>query len=156
MKQQMDSLCAILQESLELYENFIKVEYDKYDAVIKDDIKKLDEIISLEQVFYLKVKGLEQKREQLIESMDMKDKTLKEIIEMSNEEESSRLKPMYDRLLKALTDFKKINSECKTLIEVRLHRIDVAMGILGEKDNNYLNGENQKNNLKNHIVSKKI
>ena len=156
MKQKMDSLCAILQESLELYENFIKVEYEKYDAVIKDDIKKLDETISKEQVFYLKVKGLEQKREQLIESMGMKDKTLREIISMSNQEDSSRLMPLYDKLLKSLTDFKKINLECKTIIEVRLHRIDAAMNKLGEKDSSYPQQESQKNNLKSNIVSKKI
>lgn len=156
MKEKMDFLYAILQESLELYENFIKVEYDKYDAVIRDDIKKLDEVISQEQVFYLKVKGLEQRREKLIESMGMKHKTLKEIIELSDEHERLRLKPMYDSLLVSLNDFKKINSECKTVIEVRLHRIDVAMSKLGEKQNNYPNAEGQKNNLKSNIVSKKI
>ncbi len=153
---QMDSLCTILQESLELYENFIKVEYEKYDAVIKDDIKRLDEVISNEQVFYLKVKGLEQKKEKLIESMGMKDKSLKEIINISVQEDRSRLIPLYDNLMKALTDFKKINHECKTIIEVRLHRIDVAMNKLGEKDNSYPQNENQKNNLKSNIVSKKF
>lgn len=156
MKQKMDSLCTILQESLELYENFIKVEYEKYGAVIKDDIKKLDEVISEEQVFYLKVKGLEQKREQLIESMGMKDKTLKEIISMSNQEDSARLTLLYDKLLIALTEFKKINLECKTIVEVRLHRIDAVMNKLGEKDNGYPQNEIQKNNLKSNIVSKKF
>lgn len=156
MKQKMDSLYAILEESSELYENFIKVEYEKYDAVIKDDIKKLDEVIEQEQVFYLKVKGLEHKKEKLIETMCMKDKSLKEIICLCDEDESLRLKSMYDRLLKALNDFKRINLECKTIIEVRLHRIDVAMSVLGEKENNYPSSENQKNSLKSSIVSKKI
>lgn len=154
--EQMNALYEILQESAELYESFIKIEYEKYDAVIKDDIKKLDEIISKEQVFYLKMKGLEQKKEKSIQAMNMKDKTLKEIIETSDKEENYKLKLVYDRLFKALTDFKEINIECKTLIEVRLHRIENAMIKLGEKENTYTNGEGQKNNLKSHIVSVKI
>jgi len=154
--EQMDALYALLEESAELYEEFIKVEYEKYDAVIKDDIKSLDEIISKEQVFYLKMKGLEQKREKLTQTMNMKDKTLKEIIELTDKEVNNKLKLVYDRLFKALKDFKKINSECKTLIEVRLHRIENVMTKLDEKENTYTSGESQRNNLKSHIVSKII
>lgn len=152
--EQMDALYTILEESLELYESFIKVEYDKYDAVIKDDIKKIDEIISKEQVFYLKAKGLEQKREKITNSMNIKDKTLREIIEMDDEEDNSKLKLVYDRLFKVLEDFKIISSECKTLIEVRLHKIEILQG--KQNDNTYFSGESQKNNLKSHIVSKRI
>jgi len=154
--EQMDALYTILEESLELYESFIKVEYDKYDAVIKDDIKKIDEIISKEQVFYLKAKGLEQKREKITNSMNIKDKTLREIIEMDDEEDNSKLKLVYDRLFKVLEDFKKISSECKILIEVRLHKIEILQGKQSENENTYLDGKSQKNNLKSHIVSKRI
>lgn len=157
--EQVDALCVLLQESAETYESFIKTEYDKYDAVASEDIKRLDQIIANEQVFYLKMKGLEQKREKLVQNMDMKGKTLIEIIEIigtEDKEESHRLKIVYDRLLKALNDFKKINLECKTLIEVRLHRIDNIMIKLGVKENTYTNGESKKNYFKSNIVSKKI
>lgn len=144
--EQIDALYGMLGEGALLYESLIKVEYDKYDAVIKDDINELDKIISKEQVFYLKMKGFEQKREKLMSSMNMNGKTLKEIIAMTDEPDNSKLKLMYDRLLKSLNDFKKITKECKTLIEVRLHKIDNAMNKLGEKENN----------LQGLIVSKKI
>jgi len=153
---QMDSLYSVLEEILELYSSFVKVEYEKYDAVVRNNIDKLDEIISKEQVFYLKAKGLEQRREKIIISLNMKDKTIKEIIEMTGEDESSRLKLLCERLNESLSDFKKINSECKTLIDVRLHRIDTAMSKLGERDNTYTNGENRKNDLNSHLVYKKI
>jgi len=159
---QLNELYVLLQDSAETYESFIKTEYEKYDAVARDDIKKLDEIIEIEQVFYLKAKGLEQKREKLIQSMGFKGKTLKEIIEKINEletdgnDENHKLKNVYDRLFKALNDFKKINLECKTLIGVRMHRIENAMSKLGEKENIYSNLENNKSYLKSHIVSKKI
>lgn len=153
---QMDSLYSVLEEILELYSSFVKVEYEKYDAVVRNNIEKLDEIISKEQVFYLKAKGLEQRRVRITDSMNIKDKTLTEIIEITGEDESARLKLLRDRLNNSLADFKKINSECKTLIDVRLHRIDTVMSKLGERDNTYTNGENRKNNLNSFIVSKKI
>lgn len=152
---QMDALYTMLQQNAELYESFIKIEYDKYDAVIRDDIKKLDEIISKEQVFCLRLKGHEQNREKLMLDMNMKDKTLKEIIEIADDDQSSKLKLMYDRLFKALLEFRKISEECKTIIEVRLHRIETAMSKLSEKENIYTNGDNY-NNIKSLIISKKI
>lgn len=152
----MDSLYSILEESLKLYSDFTKVEYEKYDAIVKEDIDKLDEIISKEQVFYLKTKGLEQKRDKIIDSLNMKDKTFKEIIEMCEEEDSIRLNILYDKLSKSLANFKDINLECKTLINVRLHKIDTASSKLGEKDNTYSNIESKKSNLNSHIVYKKI
>jgi len=82
-----DSLCDILKESTETYENLAKLEYDKYDLMIRDDINRLDEIISKEQVFYLKMKGLEQRRQKATRNINMQDKTLKEIIESSSDEE---------------------------------------------------------------------
>ncbi|MBP1925764.1 hypothetical protein J2Z76_001625 [Sedimentibacter acidaminivorans] len=152
-----DSLCDILKESTETYENLVKLEYDKYDLMIRDDINRLDEIISKEQVFYLKIKGLEQRRQKATRNINMQDKTLKEIIESSsNEEEKYKLKLEYDRLFKVLLDLKKVNSKCKTLIEIRLHRIDNAISKIGEKENTYTNVENQKNKIKNYLISKKI
>ena len=151
-----DSLCDILKESTETYESLVKLEYDKYDAMIRDDINRLDEIISKEQVFYLKMKGLEQRRQKATQNINMQDKTLKEIIESSDIEEKYKLKSEYDRLFKALLNFKKVNSKCKTLIEIRLHRIGHAMSKLGEKENTYTYVDHQKNNLKNCMVSKKI
>jgi len=161
MKQK-DTLYALLNESAETYESFIKIEYEKYDAVARDDIKKLDEIIETEQVFYMKMKGQEQKRNKLVQNMGFEDKTLKEIIEIikiEENDENHEFKKVYDRLFKALNDFKKINSECKTLIEVRLHRIENVMIELGKKENReyiYTNADNKKDYFKNHIVSKKI
>lgn len=154
--EQIDGLYIILNEFTELYDSFIKIEYDKYNSIITDDIKTLDEIISKEQVFYLKMKGLEQRLDKFLNSMDMKDKTLKQIIDLAKEEDCSKLKLIYDKLLKLINDFKKINKECKTLIEVRLHKIDKAMSELGEKKNTYSNINSPKDNLKSLIVSKKI
>lgn len=151
----MNRLKELLEESAEIYKNFLELEYKKYDAVIKDDIVTLDDIVSKEQVIYLKIRGLEQKREKLIDSMGMSGKTLKEIIDSSVDEKNILIEE-YDKLNNILYELKKITDRCKTLLEVRLHRIDKAMSQLGEKENIYTRVEDKNTNGKSLIISKKI
>lgn len=148
----MNTLYELLKENAELYKIFLDLEYKKYDAVIKNDIKLLDNIVSKEQAHYLKMRGIEQKREKLMDSLGMSDKTLKEIIGSS---ECDILEKQYEELSNTITELKKINSLLKTVIEVRLNRIEKAMISLGEKENTYSNGKN-KNTQKSLLISHKI
>jgi Fe2+ transport system protein B len=152
----MNRLIELLEESAELYKGFLELEYKKYDTVIKNDIEALDDIVSKEQAYYLKVRGIEQKREKLLESMGYKGKTLKEITEVCDENDKDMLNKEYDELLKIITDVKKISSLCRTLIEVRMHRIDKTMEQLGEKNNTYSNNQSSPGKSKSFILSKKI
>lgn len=151
----MKTLYEILRESAELYSNFLELEYKKYEFIIKDDTLSLDEAVAKEQAFYMKMRGLEQKRIAHIEKMGMKDKTLSEIIELSDDEDKKILKETHDELNRLLTEVKKISNLCKLVIEVRLRRIDKAMNKLGQKENTYSN-EDVKNNNKSFLLSKKI
>ncbi len=146
----------ILSESADLYKSFLELEYEKHDAVIKNDIELLDDIVSKEQVYYMKMRGLDQKREKLINSMGYKDMTLKEIIESDKMKNKKELTEKYNELYEIIHEVKKINNLNKTLIEVRMHKIDDALVQLGEKDNTYSNTENNNNRGKSLIFSKKI
>ena len=148
----MDTLYELLKENSELYKIFLDLEYKKYDAVIKNDIKSLDDIVSKEQAYYLKIRGIEQKREKLMDSLGMTGKTLKEIIDSTG---NHILEDQYEELNNTITELKKINSLLKTLIKVRLNRIDKKMISLGEKENTYSNGKN--NSIqKSLLISHKI
>ncbi len=148
----MDTLYELLKENSELYKIFLDLEYKKYDAVIKNDIKALDDIVSKEQAYYLKIRGIEQKREKLMDSLGMTGKTLKEIIDSTG---NDILEDQYEELNNTITELKKINSLLKTLIKVRLNRIDKKMISLGEKENTYYNGKN--NSIqKSLLISHKI
>lgn len=151
----MKTLYEILRESAELYSNFLELEYKKYEFIIKDDTLSLDEAVAKEQAFYMKMRGIEQKRIAYIEKIGMKDKTLAEIIELSGDDEKVILKEAYDELNRLITEVKKISNLCKLVIEVRLRRIDKAMSKLGQKENTYSN-EDVKNNTKSFLLSKKI
>ncbi|WP_019229745.1 flagellar protein FlgN [Sedimentibacter sp. B4] len=152
----MKTLYEILRESAELYSNFLELEYKKYEFIIKDDTLSLDETVAEEQAFYMKMRGLEQKRIAYIEKMGMKDKTLAEIIELSGDDDKAILKEAYDELNRLITEVKKISDLCKLVIEVRLRRIDRAMSKLGQKENTYSNEDVKNNNTKSFLLSKKI
>lgn len=152
----MNRLIELLEESAELYKNFLELEYKKYDTVVKNDIEALDDIVAKEQVYYLKIRGLEQKREKLLDSMGYKGKTLKEIADACGETDKNILNQEHDELNKIIAEVKKISSLCRTLIEVRMRRIDKAMEQLGEKDNVYSNNQSSPGKAKSLILSKKI
>jgi alanyl-tRNA synthetase len=148
----MDTLYELLRENAELYKIFLDLEYSKYDAVIKNDIKALDDIVAKEQAYYLKMRGIELKREKLMDSLGMSGRTLKEIIDSTGIE---KLEEPYEELRNTIAELKKINNLIKTVIEIRLNRIDKAMVSLGEKENTYSNGKN-KNTQKSLLISHKI
>jgi flagellar biosynthesis/type III secretory pathway chaperone len=152
----MNPLYDLLKGSTQLYSKLLELEHEKYDAVIKADVEVLDDIVSKEQAYYMKMRGDEQKREKLLKEMGFSGKTMREIINMSQGEEKDRLNDVYNELNGLLKEVKKINGMCKTLIEVRLRRVDNALSQLGEKENTYTETEHKNGNAKSLIFSKKI
>lgn len=148
----------ILKESSDLYKSFLELEYEKYDAVIKNDVDALDDIVSKEQVYYMKMRGVDQKREKLVDAIGCKGMTLKEIIETDKIKNNGEIIEKYNELSEIIQEVKKINSLCKTLIEVRMHKIDDALVQLGERDKTYSNTttENKNNSGKSVMFSKKV
>jgi len=146
----------ILKESIELYKSFLELEYAKHDAIIKNDIDELDAIVSDEQVYYMKMRGVDQKRERLVETMGCTGMTLKEILDTDKIESNKDLKEKYNELNDLIQEVRKINSLCKTLLEVRMRKIDDALVQLGERDKNYSNTENKSNGARSVLLSKKV
>lgn len=150
----MNALYELLKESIKIYKLFLELEYEKYTAVIKNDIIALDDIVSQEEVYYLKIKGLEHRREKLINLLGLSGKTLKEIIDSSEYEYKTILQEQYVELNNTIKELQKINSLLKTVIEVRLRKIDKEMIKLGEKENTYNNKSN--NSQEGLLISQKI
>jgi hypothetical protein len=151
----MNTLCELLKENTEIYARFLELEWEKYNAVIKDDVFALDDIVSQEEVSYLKMKGIEKKREKQIDLLGLKGKTLKEIIDISEDKYKTILLEQYEELNNIIEELQKINNSLKTVIEVRLRRIDKEMDSLGEKGNTY-SGDKNKGAKEGILISKKI
>ena len=151
----MDSLYQLLKEYTEIYKMFLELEYDKYEAVIEDDVIALDNIVSQEEVYYLQMKGIEHKREKLLNSLELSGKTLKEIIDVAENESKIKLQEQFEELNNTIKELNKINDLLKTVIEVRLRRINKEMNNLGKKENTYTN-DNSKNVTEGLLISHKI
>lgn len=119
----MDTLYELLKENNKIYKMFLELEYEKYDAVIRNDLRALDDIVSQEEVYYLKMKGIEHKREKHLNSLGLSSKTLKEIIYSSEFVYRKSLLKQFEEVNNTIKELKKINSLLKTVIEVRLRRI---------------------------------
>ncbi|MDD4437020.1 MAG: flagellar protein FlgN [Tissierellia bacterium] len=151
----MNTLYELLKENNEIYKMFLEQEYDKYEAVIKNDVISLDNIVSQEEVYYLQMKGIEHKREKLISSLGLSGKTLKEIIDAAENEFKTNLKEEFEELNSTIKELKKINDLLKTVIEVRLRKINKEMSNLGEKENTF-NNNKSKNSNDGLLISQKI
>ena len=151
----MDSLYQLLKEYTEIYKMFLELEYDKYEAVIEDDVIALDNIVSQEEVYYLQMKGIEHKREKLLNSLELSGKTLKEIIDAAENESKIKLQEQFEELNNKIKELNKITDLLKIVIEVRLRRINNKMNNLGEKENIYTN-DKSKNVTEGLLISHKI
>ncbi|HBC30899.1 MAG TPA: hypothetical protein DC024_06605 [Clostridiales bacterium] len=151
----MNTLCELLKENNEIYKMLLELEYDKYEAVIKNDVISLDNIVSQEEVYYLQMKGIEHKREKLLNSLGLSGKTLKEIIDAAENEFKTNLQEEFEELNNTIKELKKINELLKTIIEVRLRRINKGLSNLGENKNTYSN-DKSKNATEGLLISQKI
>ena len=151
----MNNLCELLKENNEIYKMFLELEYDKYEAVIKNDVISLDNIVSQEEVYYLQMKGIEKKKEKLLHSLGLSGKTLKEIIDAAENEFKTNLQEEFEELNNTIKELKKINELLKTVIEVRLRKINKEMSNLGENKNTYTN-DKSKNATEGLLISQKI
>ncbi|QSX06024.1 flagellar protein FlgN [Sedimentibacter sp. zth1] len=156
-----DVLYDILLQQLKLYESFLILENKKYDVIINDNVEDLDKIVSEEQVFFLKSRGLDLKREDILKQLGMANKTLLEVVSLIDENEKHRFKEMHAKIYKVLADFKEKNTQCQELTQIRLHRVKTIINKLEEsksqskqyfKDGN--KGEVDINKV--NLISKKI
>lgn len=152
-----EKLYIILSEELELYNEFIDIEQKKYDAIVKDDINSINKIVSQEQAYFLKLKGLELKREQIFSDSLYKDKTLKEIIEYTDGDQNKKFIELHKKISSTLIDFKRINAQCQILAEIRLHKVQNILSHSEHKDTRITyNNSGAKENNKTNLVSRKF
>jgi len=128
----LENLYNILLEQLHLYEEFMKIEEEKYSVILADDVARLDEIVAEEQVFFLKSRGLDQKREHILKDLGMTDKTLKEVIECIDDANKDRFSDMHRKIFSVLHTFKEKNNQCQDLVQIRLHRAQTMIRKLDE------------------------
>lgn len=121
----LEKFYVFLEDYMEFYNEFLTLELDKYQIISKNKFHKLDDIIVKEQVFLLKSRGLEKKKDYYLENFGSKNLTLKELINgMVQQEYKDKYHKLHEQLSKILYDLKEANRLCNYLIELNLHKIE--------------------------------
>lgn len=122
----LDSLYNNLEKQYETYQKLLVLQNNVLVALSSNNIPELDKFLKEEQAFVLKVRSLEQQRLKIANESGCADLRLKEIIERLDGEDKNRFTLMYDKISATLKQIKALNKNSKTIIESRLHSIEVA------------------------------
>lgn len=117
----------VIKDFNELFDALLPLEQKKLDAAVKNQVSFVEECINKEQAAVLRLRGLEQRREQVQKALGLEDLTFRQILEEVPEEVNLVLKPLFDTLSQQVRTFQSITESSKDIIEVNLHNIQQAM-----------------------------
>ncbi|WP_027400145.1 flagellar export chaperone FlgN [Anaerovorax odorimutans] len=149
----------IITEYIKILDQIIILENNKLKTIAENDVNSLDKLIKDEQVYILKLKGIDIKREKLQKEMNMEDFSFSEIISAADGDEKQLLKSDYEVLLRKAEELKAASDNSKLSIELNLHKIDLLLSSLNSNaDCQYVYDKNgTKPNLNtSHFASKKV
>lgn len=121
-----EELIVVLKDIGDLLKKNIPLEEEKLKAVRDNKVSFVEDCMLKEQAVLLKMRGLEQKREQILKAAGYEGKTLREILEKVSPEERARLQPVIDEFLTNVQNFNSLNEESMKLIRLNLHQIEKA------------------------------
>lgn len=123
----LDEFITVIRETTALAASISQIEKDKAEAASERRHERLDGFIQREQALILKLRGLEQKRMHLAESLGWKGLTFRQILEKASPTEKERLQPGFDQLEEALKELEHSRKASEQIINVRLHELQVAI-----------------------------
>lgn len=121
------SFIEIIKEFIQLFEALVSVEQTKLDAAVNNKVSFVEECMNKEQAAVLKLKGLEQKREDAQKALGFEDFTFRQILEHVPEDVHSELSPLFDQLSGLVQSFQSVSDSARDIIELNLHMIQSAI-----------------------------
>ena len=122
-----DSFCAIIGDMTALFDELADFENKKLDAIAANDVAQLDKYMKEEQVYLLKMKGLEQRREKFQNRLGAPGLTFSGLIGKFGEPERDILTPLYDELASKTTEVRDAVSCTKRYIDLHLNSISALL-----------------------------
>lgn len=147
---------STIEEFIQLFEELIPIEQKKLDAAIANKVLLVEECMNKEQAAVLKMRGLEQKREQVQKEMDMDGYTFKQILEKVPAVSADTLQPLFRQLSGQITTFQSISESAKEMIELNLHRIQSSLSNDAKTESVYSQGGNVKKGAPVHFTSRSV
>lgn len=111
-----------------------RIEEEKAEAASLGRHDRMDGILKREQVYILKLRGLEQKRLRLADAMGWKELTSRQILSQAAVEQADRLSPLFIQLDSQIKHLQEVKDTAERMIHVRLREFSQALsGAAGEE-----------------------
>ncbi|NCC86417.1 MAG: hypothetical protein EOM05_00925 [Clostridia bacterium] len=146
----------LMQQYLVFYKEFLEFETKKLDDVANNRIDIMDEHVKKEEVFLLKSRGFEVKREEFLKNVGLENMSMSEVIKTSPEESRGQMSDAFSELSDIVLDLKEINSRCNSMIELRLHRIEKTLNRIEENQQSNYNSFAKSDKKKTDFISRKV
>lgn len=123
-------LLDMLKRHLAFYQEYLVFLQSKLAIMANNQLEELDAFVKEEEVFFLRAKGIERERMQVQEELGAQDQAFRDLIPSFPEELQTEGQTVFRAFSDTLLDIKATNLQCKSMAELRLHRIQTAIHTL--------------------------
>lgn len=127
LQESFEEFTAVIRDLAAVVSDIGRVEDAKARAASEKRHQLLDGYIQQEQAQILKLRGLEQHRIRLAETLGWNSLTFRQILENASPEQAEVLKPIFLRLEEELSQMQQARKSSEQIIQVRLHEIQTAI-----------------------------
>ena len=131
MEQLLNKLFGLLEHATELYQSLFNVVHKEKDAVVGLNLQQLNEACKTKDNLLLKLRILEEQREQLMDKLavdlncEPHEISLTQLSNMVNEPHAGRLRAASTRLLSLIQELQEANQQNKMLLS---HSLELVQG----------------------------
>lgn len=120
----MEELKKIILELIQVFGELLPTEKTKMAAAAGYNVVELEETMKKEQAAVLRLKGLDQKREALLEKNGWSGRTFRQIMEELPDGERQQLLPLFNELEHNIRMFSSLNEDTNEIIRTNLHVVE--------------------------------
>ncbi len=124
-----DGFVSVIEDLISVAGDIAQVEEDKAEAASLKRHELLNGYIQKEQAQILKLRGLEQRRMNLLKELGWESLTFRQILEKASPDRVSRLQPLFFDLENQLGRLTKARQASEHIIGVRLHELQTLIAL---------------------------
>lgn len=123
----MEQFEQVIEQLIGLFEEHLPLEEEKRKAASESNLAALEDCMTREQAIMLKLRGLEQKRENVLKQNGWEGKTFREIIDIAPAEKKAVYSDLYERMNTAVNMFREANESAMETVRIHLREINNAI-----------------------------
>ena len=124
---QFSDFVQLLNDYIALFDSLTQIEQEKLMAAKKNRVSFVEEAMKQEQAYILKLKGFDQKREQMQQSLGFASMSFQEILNAVSSEEKEVLLPLFHLFKERISLLQEVSNNAKAIIEINLHTIQKTL-----------------------------